>query len=233
MYIVMPAYNEEANIENVIEQWYPILKGKSEASRLVVADSGSSDRTHDILMSLQKKYIQLTVLADTRKEHGPKLMALYDYAIKQGADYVFQTDSDGQTNPAEFEWFWNNRGEYGAIVGNRTHRGDGMGRYLVEKVVCLFLLIFFCVNVPDANAPFRLIRRDLLDKYLHKIPVDYNIPNIILVAYFKRFKEKICFREISFESRKAGKNSINFIKICKIGIKAIKDFIYFRKDMRR
>ena len=30
LYIVMPAYNEEDNIEKVIESWYPVLEGKSE-----------------------------------------------------------------------------------------------------------------------------------------------------------------------------------------------------------
>lgn len=51
LFIVMPAYNEEENIEAVIKQWYPILEGKSEKSRLVIADSGSSDKTHEILRS--------------------------------------------------------------------------------------------------------------------------------------------------------------------------------------
>ena len=41
LYVVMPAYNEEANIEMVIKQWYPILKGKSvqEAHSLAVQTS--------------------------------------------------------------------------------------------------------------------------------------------------------------------------------------------------
>ena len=49
LYIVMPAYNEEANIEDTIKSWYPILEGKSEESRIVIADSGSTDSTHMIL----------------------------------------------------------------------------------------------------------------------------------------------------------------------------------------
>ena len=49
LYIVMPAYNEEDNIIDVVSSWYPILEGKDPASRLVVADSGSVDRTHELL----------------------------------------------------------------------------------------------------------------------------------------------------------------------------------------
>lgn len=57
LFIVMPAYNEEENIENVVKQWYSVLDGKSDCSKLVIADSGSTDSTHDILVKL-KKYIQ-------------------------------------------------------------------------------------------------------------------------------------------------------------------------------
>lgn len=53
----MPAYNEEANIEQVVKDWYPVLEGKSAESRLVIADSGSSDKTHEILENLKKHTI--------------------------------------------------------------------------------------------------------------------------------------------------------------------------------
>lgn len=55
----MQAYNEEENIEQVIKSWYPLIEeeDRADTSRLVVADSGSSDRTHEILMELQKKRV--------------------------------------------------------------------------------------------------------------------------------------------------------------------------------
>ena len=43
VYIVMPAYNEETNIKDVVQTWYPVLEGKSRDSKLVIADSGSTD----------------------------------------------------------------------------------------------------------------------------------------------------------------------------------------------
>ena len=143
LYIVMPAYNEEGNIENVIKKWYPLLEGKAEESRLVIADSGSSDRTHEILTELQKEYPKLEILADTIKYHGPKVIALYNYAIDNNIDYVFQTDSDDQTNPDEFALFWKLRERYDGVFGNRTVRGDGKSRAFVEKVVCFLLWILF------------------------------------------------------------------------------------------
>lgn len=95
LYIVMPAYNEEENIRDVVTSWYPKLELAGANSRLVVADSGSSDKTHEILVEMKNEYPQLEILEGTDRQHGPKVIALYDYAIKNGADYIFQTDSDG------------------------------------------------------------------------------------------------------------------------------------------
>lgn len=232
LYIVMPAYNEEANIESVVKQWYPHLTGKHENSRLVIADSGSNDRTHDILVDMQKEYPQLEILADTNRYHGPKLIALYDLAIKNNIDYIFQTDSDGQTNPDEFNAFWEMRDKYDGIFGNRTVRGDGNDRAFVEKVVCFLLRLYFKVDVPDANAPFRLLKTEVVKKYLYRMAPDYNLPNIMLTTYFSFYNEKICFKEITFKPRQAGTNSINIPRIVKIGWSALGDFARFKKGMK-
>lgn len=231
LYVVMPAYNEEENIEETVKQWYPVLKFGSNDSRLVIADAGSQDKTHEILVKLQKNYPQLDIVSDSEKQHGPKVIYLYNYAIKNKADWIFQTDSDGQTNPAEFEGFWNERDKYDLLLGNRTVRGDGKQRAFVEKTVCRLLKMFFKVKVPDANAPFRLMKSSVVKKYIDKLPYDYNIPNIILTAYFKHNNENITFKEISFKPRQGGVNSINIPKIVKIGWKALADFRKFKKDM--
>ncbi|MBQ6149828.1 glycosyltransferase [Candidatus Saccharibacteria bacterium] len=231
LYIVMPAYNEEGAIADVVRDWIKLLDGKSEYSRLVIADSGSSDKTHTILMELQKKFKKLKVLSNTEKPHGPKVIALYKYAIENQADYIFQTDSDGQTNPNEFNAFWDNRHNHDAILGCRKKRGDGRVRALVEKIVCLLLRIFFKVRVPDANAPFRLMDSDLLKKYINKFPSNYDLPNIILTAYFVKFNHNVIFKEITFRPRTTGNNSIDLKKIFRIGKESLGAFNKFKKNM--
>lgn len=232
LYIVMPAYNEEANIEAVVKGWYPLAAAAGGESRLVIADSGSSDRTHEILENLKMEFPQLEILSDTGKQHGPKVIALYQYAIQNGADYIFQTDSDGQTDPAEFEAFWKRRRKYDAILGYRKVRGDGASRAMVETVVCLLLRLYFGVKVPDANAPFRLMKASLVEKYLDRLPEDYNLPNIMLTTYFAFYKENIRFKTVSFKPRQGGVNSLNIPKIVKIGWKAVGDFHHFKKNMK-
>lgn len=232
LYVVMPAYNEEANIEATVKAWYPILEGKSEESRLVIADSGSKDRTHEILEGLRSEFPKLEILTDCDRQHGPKVIALYDYAIKQGADWVFQTDSDGQTNPAEFDAFWQMRGEYSAILGHRNVRGDGKDRAFVEHVVCFLLNMYFGVKVPDANAPFRLMDTQVVKKYLYRMDKEYNLPNIMMTTFMVHYGEKVVFKTVTFKPRQGGVNSINIPRIIKIGWKALGDFRSFKKGMK-
>ena len=233
LYVVMPAYNEEKNIAGTVESWIKVLEGKSEKSRLVIADSGSTDKTYDILVKLQKQFKKLEILSTTNQYHGPKLIALYKYAIENGADYIFQTDSDGQTDPNEFAEFWDEKTKYDAILGRRKKRGDGKIRAFVERVVCCLLRMFFGVKAPDANAPFRLMKTTLVKKYINKLPLEYDLPNIMLTAYFLRFNEKVLFKDITFKPREAGINSINLKKIFRIGWESLGAFWHFRKEMQK
>ena len=57
------------------------------------------------------------------------------YALERGADYVFQTDSDGQTCPEEFWPLWEARASYDYQIGWRRRRADGLGRSLVTRVL--------------------------------------------------------------------------------------------------
>lgn len=233
LYLVIPAYNEEANIANVIIKWHKALRQslQNEPFKILVNDSGSSDDTHKILKSINLKELQ--IISNTSKQHGPKLIALYNQAINESAKWVFQTDSDGQTNPSEFGAFWELRKKYDIILGYRKIRGDGKFRKFVEMVVCALLWIFFGVKVRDANAPFRLMRVSILQKYMRFFTPEFNLPNIILTAFFAKNNEKIIFKEISFKPRSAGKNSINFWRIFKIGCRALVDFAQFRAVIKK
>ena len=174
----------------------------------------------------------LVPLSKENGGHGSAVLYGYRYAIEAGAEWIFQTDSDGQTNPAEFDQFWENRNDYDAVIGIRTARGDGRDRKFVEKTVCFLLRMIFGVKIADANAPFRLMKTDLVKKYIGKLPENYNLPNIMFTTYFVYFKEKVLFLPISFTPRKAGKSSISLKKIMKIGWKAIGDFRRLRREMR-
>ena len=99
----------------------------------MIINDGSRDDTYEIASAECETHPLLTVLTKPNGGHGSTVLYGYRYALENGADYIFQTDSDGQTDPAEFEKFWQIREGYDAIFGNRTSRGDGFSRAVVEK----------------------------------------------------------------------------------------------------
>ena len=232
LFIVIPAYNEQENIEELVSEWYPVIDDKPEGSGLIIINDGSTDNTGAVLSGIKGSYPKLTVINKKNGGHGSAVLCGYRYAVDNGSDYVFQTDSDLQTDPKEFSIFWDKRKEYDAIFGFRPQRGDGIGRSIVEKVVCIMLRIFFGIKVPDANAPFRLFESEKLKKYLDLIDPEYALPNIILTAFYSYKNEKICFLPISFAARKRGKQSMNIKKIFKVGLKSLTDFGYYRNKVK-
>ena len=107
LYIVIPAYNEAENIAACVRDWYPIVERYGgEGSRLVVIDDGSKDETFSILSAFAKDRPLLLPLTKENGGHGSAVLYGYRYAIENGADFIFQTDADGQTDPNEFEAFW-------------------------------------------------------------------------------------------------------------------------------
>lgn len=235
LYIVIPAYNEAANIEDVINDWYPIVEAHSGEgkSRLVIVDDGSKDNTFALMQEYAKSRPLFTPLHKENGGHGATLLYAYRYALENGADYIFQTDSDGQTLPSEFNSFWEQKEENDMVIGWRDGRQDGFSRVLVTKVLKLVIRICFGVSVTDANTPFRLLKRETLEHCLKFIPENFNLANVIISVLCAKHGCKVKYLTITFRPRQGGVNSINLRRITKIGIKAFCDFININKKLRQ
>lgn len=233
LYIVMPAYNEEANISKVIETWYPIVEKIGNGSKLVVIDDGSKDSTYDKMCQQKDNREFLEPIRKQNSGHGATILYGYRYGIDQGADYIFQTDSDGQTEPEEFWAFWENRKDYDMVIGHRLGRQDGISRVMVTKVLKLVLLLSFRENIKDANTPFRLMKASTLKEYIHLIPKDFNLSNVIISVIYSRNKCKVHSMPVTFRPRQGGVNSINMKRIIRIGKQALKDFRTINQSLKK
>lgn len=230
LFIVMPAYNEEGTIEAIAQEWHSVVDSIGNGSKLVIFNDGSTDGTSVILNRIKNKYPNMMIIDKENTGHGPTCVVAYKFAVDQGADWVFQTDSDGQTESGEFWNFWEKRNDYDFIIGYRAKRADGLARILISKILKLALLLIFNVSVKDANAPFRLMKADQLHMYLPAIPSDFFIPNVLLSVMVTKNKKKILWREISFARRTSGQTSIPLIRFGGLGIKLIKQ-LYKMRDL--
>lgn len=224
LYIVIPAYNEEENIHNVIRDWYPVVEKIGNGSRLIIIDDGSKDATYQIMKQNADQLEAFEALTKPNGGHGATVLYGYDYAIRSGADYIFQTDSDGQTLPEEFWPFWDLRNENDMVIGHRKGRQDGFSRVIVTKTLKFILWLCFHVSVKDANTPYRLMKAEVLKKHMDFIPEDYPLSNVLVSVIYAKKKLKVKYLPVTFRPRQGGKNSINMKKIVKIGRNALQDF---------
>ena len=233
LYIIIPAYNEEENINAVIDDWYPIVEKIGNGSKLVIINDGSKDSTYSIMKKRGEELKAFEPLNKDNGGHGDTILYGYKYAVDAGADYIFQTDSDGQTLPEEFWPFWEKRQEWDMVIGQRKGRQDGFSRVFVTKTLKFILWLCFRVNVKDANTPFRLMKAETLKEQLELIPQGYNLSNVLISVIYARKKLKVLYIPITFRPRQGGINSINMKKIFRIGKQAVSDFIRINKVLKK
>lgn len=221
IYFVLPAYNEAANIAETIRQWHAVVVKTGTESRLVIANDGSRDETYQIMKAMEAECPQLVALDKPNSGHGATVLYLYRYALEHGAEYVFQTDSDGQTLPEEYWPMHTARRDYDFQIGFRHKRGDGLARIVVTRVLRLVVWLTMGEWVTDANTPFRLMEAGKLRAVLNVMPRDFFLANVAVSAIAKRWRYSILFRPITFRPRQGGVNSINLRRITRIGIKAV------------
>jgi len=228
LYIVMPAYNEADNIESVIAQWHPVAEQITQEGNfchLVVANDGSRDNTWEILCSCKERYPLLECIDKTNSGHGPTVIYLYKWAVAQGADYVFQTDSDGQTIPDELLPLWKEREKYDFLIGTRPGRKDGFFRVLVTKSLRLSIRLITGLSVPDANSPFRLMKSGPLSAAAEKVPSDFFLSNVALSVIATKLGYKMGWTPVSFRTRQGGVSMYNVRKIFKFGRQCFADLV--------
>lgn len=231
LYIVMPVYNESENLRNTVAAWYPLTE-LGQDSKLLLIDDGSKDDSAEILAELALKYPNLEFLSKENEGHGPTVRRAYAEALARGADYVFQTDSDGQTRAEEFYEFWDKREQYAVQIGSRRQRQDGLSRKLVSFVLRLVLLLFFRVRTVDPNTPFRLFEAGVLEEFLPLVPEDFALSNCLLSVFAGYSGVSLRYVPITFLPRQGGKNSINLPRIFKIALANMKRFPKVNREMR-
>ena len=235
----MPAYNESENIVETVKQWYPVIEkiNKMEGCEaiLAIANDGSKDNTFEVMKNIKEggAFPYFEPLTKPNGGHGATVLYLYRHALNNGADYIFQTDSDGQTDPEEFFPFWRERADYDLQVGLRASRQDGFSRKVVTKVLKAVVKMTFYASLPDANTPFRLMKAKSVRPVLDDIPEGFFLSNVALAAISVKKGLKTRWLPITFKPRQGGVNSINLPRIFRIGRKAVGDFRRLNSSIKK
>lgn len=234
IFVVIPAYNEEEALPGVLDGWYPLVE-RDPSSRLVVVDDGSTDSTPDVLDRYCAEHPQALAIHKSNGGHGSAIYRGYRFALEhpglQAPAWVFQTDSDGQTDPGEFGSLWKRREGADAVMGHRNAREDGVSRVVVARVLRLVVALTMHARVLDANVPYRLMRADALGECLALVPESHSLTNVLLSAAFVRLGKRVEFVPITFLARTKGANTIDLKSIVRLGLSALRDFRAFDRAL--
>lgn len=177
---VIPVYNEDQCIEQVISDWGTKLTELKLDFKILIVNDGSTDNTPVILDKLAKTHPELEVLHQVNGGHGSAVKNGYIHALSYKTEYIFQTDSDNQFTPDDFEKLWVKRKDSPAVFGYRMDRKDPGYRKVISFFLKKRILDFFQVDIPDANIPYRLFRSDFLRSMLSVLNSGLFAPNIFL-----------------------------------------------------
>lgn len=224
--VVMPVYNEEACICQVVDSWSEALKSLGIDYFMLVINDGSSDATAERL-SIYRENKNIKVISKTNSGHGPTVLNGYQQAVHL-AEWVFQTDSDDEMSPIHFKRLWNERIKYSAVFGYRSGRQQGTGRKLISLVSRLAVRLLFGSGITDVNTPYRLIRSDVLMRAIRNIPDDTFAPNILVSGSLITSGEPILNMPVPHEGRKSGVASIVRWRLWQAAIRSMLQTIKYK-----
>ena len=223
--IVTPIYNEEANIGHVLRSWLDELDRLGVRGMFYAINDGSRDNTGKVLQDFRAREPERLIVFDKPNSgHGRSCRFGYDRACETNVEWVLQIDSDGQCDPRYFAAFWAVREKADCVLGVRATHGAGLTRQLISKICTALSGLITGENLLDANSPYRLLRRPVLQRALELVPADFDVHNVALTVALKRDKRNRFIRiPIHFSARRAGQNSMNLLKIVRMGFRMLFD----------
>ncbi len=206
--VIIPAYNEEKNIINVVNN---IKKDCPEVDYVVINDC-SKDNTEKILEENKFNYISLPVNMGI----GGGVQTGYKYAVANGYDIAIQIDGDGQHDPKYIKKLIQPiiDGKADMTIGSRFIEKEGFQTSFMRRVGINFLnrLIKICCgqNITDVTSGFRATNKRLTKEFAKNYAQDYPEPEAIIHSVLKGFKVQEV--PVIMHERQEGESSINMTK---------------------
>lgn len=221
--IVLPAYNEEANIENVVNSISSLIKDLPiEDYEIIVVNDGSKDKTGKIVKNMTGRVQNLKLIEHfPNKGYGGALRAGFANSTK---DWIFFMDSDGQFDFSEIKLLIEQKDKgFDIIVGYRAQRSDNFIRKLNTFGWGLIVRFLFGYLARDIDCAFKLFKREILSK----ITIDTNGAMVTteFLAGAKAMGYKITEIPVSHFPRKAGNSTGADLHVI---IKAFRDLFTFK-----
>ncbi len=219
--VVLPTYNEEGNIEKVIEGVFAVVsENKNWDVHILVVESTSTDRTDEIVTGLQKKHAKLHLLRTKKEGLGKAYVQGFAHALDELKAYlIFEMDADLSHNPKDIPHFLKKIEEGNDfVIGSRYIKGGsipedwGIHRKIFSSLGNVIIRFgFMNLKITEWTNGFRAIKAWVIKDALSHIE---NYPGyvfqIALLDNAIKNNARIVEIPIKFREREAGASKINF-----------------------
>ena len=219
--LVIPVFNEEANLSHLIERLRPIMEKTGKSYEVIFVDDGSWDNTLSILKTFLI-YPEVKVLELTRN-YGQHAAIFSGFSVVRG-DIVITLDADLQNPPEEITNLVRvmEEGDYDVVGTIRKERKDSFFRTFPSRMINVIARKITKVNMSDWGCMLRAYRRDIVDRMVNCHEHSTFIP--ALATYFSK---KVTEIEVNHEARYGGKSHYSLRKLINLQFDLISSFSDF------
>ena len=157
--IVIPLYNEEANVEELYER---LDQAVEDTAEFIFVDDGSRDGTHELLTAIAESDPRVRVIR-FRRNFGQTaaLSAGIDHAR---GEIIVPMDGDLQNDPQDIPRLLEKLDEgYDVVSGWRINRKDPLGKRLPSQLANRLISWISGVQLHDYGCSLKAYRRDVLE----------------------------------------------------------------------
>ena len=166
MWLVLPTYDEAANLEAIVTA---IREQLPPERRLLIVDDNSPDGTGEIADRLAADHDDVSVLHRPDKQGlGPAYVAGFREAIAGGAELIAQMDADFSHDPADLPRLLAATADADLVLGSRYVAGGGIAewgptRRLISRGGSAYSRALLGIGIRDLTGGFKVFRRAVLE----------------------------------------------------------------------
>lgn len=191
IFIIIPAYNEEERVGQVLDQLSLVYKN------IVVVDDNSTDKTREIIKKYQVHYLKHVINCG----QGAALKTGTEFAVNQGADYIVHFDADGQHRLEDLVNLIKTlkREDHDIVLGSRFLGVKAVNMPFAKKMILkggkVFNRLFFNVKLTDPQNGLRGFKSEIFEKLDFKAPGFEHASEILGLI----FKNNLNYKEIPIQ----------------------------------
>ena len=222
--IVIPIYNEQDNIIQLIKEVRASLEKKINYE-IIIVDDGSDDNTYEAVNKIKKNNKNITIISH-KKNYGQSI-GLRTGIIEANSEYIVTLDGDGQNDPRDiFKLIksFDTKVSFMMVIGNRVNRIDSVAKKLASRLAFQIRKLFLKDTTPDTGCAIKVFRkRDFL-----QLPF-FNHIHRFLPFLFNTFGGKIISIPVNHRSRSSGISKYSNFQRFLVGINDLYGVIWLRK----